>query len=438
MGQFTPSVSRRTVLSRTISGLVGYGVLTERLAHGTHETVQAQAVTADGGWPQYKADAGHSGRVKEGVGPTGNIKEVTLDAFEDLSDYIDEGMAVVDETVYIGSRDLVAINTATGQLRWRFEPTVPDHDYPAPGVGADVGHPAVVDGTAYASVAFAGPGSRPTTYDSALIAVDATTGEQRWRYDTPGGVTYDEFTIVTVTADTIVASLSKSNQDTTRTVIALTTDGTERWRTQIDEMAVGALPVSDGTVYIPSATGIQALDVVTGETVWTTLPNVRFGPGAASLVADGTLFVAEEAEPGLTLIALDASTGEEAWRTSYTPEGSSLGITIGTADERRVYIDVDGIENTIIALDRADGSECWRTPLDNTGNTTIPRGFALVGGVLYKGATQGVSALDPSDGSIIWTHTLPAVGSGWQIGAIAGGRVYLGGTQLAVLTGTTN
>lgn len=266
MEQSTPFISRRTFLSGTVGGLVGSGVLTESLSA---DAVQAQAASAGDWWPQYKADAGHSGRVDRGVGPTDDIKEVQIDAFDDLFDHTYDGVAVGGETVYIGSRDLVAINTATGQSKWSFEPTVPDHDYPEGDAGADVGHPAVVDGTVYAGVAFVGPGGRPSTYDSALIAVDATTGEQRWRYDTEGGVTYDDFSTVTVAADTVVTSVAGEDGHATRTVIAFTTDGKERWRTQIDEMFSGALPVSDGRVYIPSAAGIQALDLATGETVWT-------------------------------------------------------------------------------------------------------------------------------------------------------------------------
>lgn len=429
-------IGRRSVLT-SIGGLAGIGLLSDLSSGAADEapkTARAHSASPMSNWPQYRADAGHSGRVEGGVGPTGDISEVSPDAFDDVSDYIYDGVAVDGKSIYVGSQDLVAVNAATGQPRWRFEPTVPDHDYPKGDAEPDVGHPAVVDGTVYASVAFVGPGGRPSRYNGALIAVDATTGKQRWRHDTPGGVTYDEFSTVTVAEDTVVTSVAASDGSATRTVIGFATDGTERWRTQVDEMFPGALPVADGRVYIPSATGIRALDLATGEPVWTALPRVRFAPAATPMVADGTLFVAEEGEPGVTLIALDATTGEEHWRTAYAPETATPDMTIGTADETTVYITVDGIDRTVMALDRADGSERWRTTIDRPAEGTIPLdSFALVGGVLYSGA----AALNPADGAVIWTHPLSATGPGWQLGAVADGRVYLSGTRPVVLTGTT-
>ena len=71
--------------------------------------------------------------------------------------------AVVDGVVYVGQgRDVYALDAASGQLRWRYE------------TGSGVySSPAVVDGVVYVG-----------SYDDYLYALDAASGQLRWRYET--------------------------------------------------------------------------------------------------------------------------------------------------------------------------------------------------------------------------------------------------------------
>lgn len=340
-------------------------------------------------------------------------------------------MAVVDQTVYVGEADLVALDATNGQKRWAFDPKIPEIIDPRGGaMYTYVGQPAVLNDTVYVGVEFYPYEGSPS--DTALIAVDARTGKRRWRFDTDGG-SYSPFNTVTAAADSVVTSLPDRDSNTSLLMV-FTADGKKRWQQRFDG-DLGSLPVTDGRVYVPTTKGVTALDVATGNEVWSALPNVQFG-SVTPMVDNGTLFVAEASKPGVTLIALDAATGKEQWRTAYTPGASTPSMTIGTADKTSVYLSVDGIDSTVIAVNRADGSERWRTQIDvsrgQKGDVSL-NGFALVGGVLYC----GTAAIDPSTGQTIWTHPMAVRGQGWTQGAVAGGRVYLYSKNLVVLTGTT-
>ncbi len=418
MQQSSMELSRRSFLTNTAVGLAGLGAL----GHGSVRTAAAsnQSTPVQGEWPQYRAGPAHSARLTDDTGPTGDIEQ----AWSTSHDRIHDGVAVIDQTVYVGGKELIAVNAQNGQTRWSFEPAPPEIEDPGEPLIPDVDSPAVLDGTVYASVGF-GPYDGGT-YDAALIAVDANTGKRRWRFDTDDASSL-RMAPVTVTDDTIVTSIPRGYND--RTVTAFTTDGEIRWQTPIDDMFSGALPVTDGRVYVPSAAGVQALDLETGETVWTALPRVKFDPAATPIVSDGTLFVAEEGEPGVTLIALDAATGAEYWRTAYAPD-TYPNLRIGSADEKQVYIHVNGIDADVIALDRTDGGERWRAHVEQRDVPTD--GFARVGELLYAGA----SAIDPTDGTIVWERQLPVTGYGWRLSAVTGGQAYLSGAELVVFSGT--
>ncbi|WP_101296503.1 outer membrane protein assembly factor BamB family protein [Halegenticoccus soli] len=405
-------LTRRTVLSGTAAGLVGL------LGHASTSTRAAanrqDAPRAD--WTQYKADAGNTAHVPDGVGPSGAVEEGWSVSY----DRIHDGVAVVGETVYVGGKALAAVDAADGGERWTFEPEAPEIDDPESPLIPDVGTPAVADGTVYANVWF-GPYDGGTE-DTALVAVDAETGKRRWRVDTDGE---SSERIAPVTVDDGAAFTSIPNGDGGRTIHAFEPDGTVRWTNQLDTAFNRALPVAGGRVYLPTKTGVEVLDAETGEDGWTALPEVTFEYVPSAVVAGGTLFVAGKTGSGVTLFALDAATGDERWRTAYP------SLAIGAVGPERVYVRVDESDADVLALDCADGSERWRASVDERDVPTD--GFALVGDLLYVGA----AALDPTDGSIVWTHAMPVSAYGWELSAVVGGRVYLTSGSVVALTGAT-
>lgn len=98
-------IGRRSFFTRTVAGVAGLSVVGRG---SVTEPVQAQSSSAsdlDDNWTQYRADAGHTAYLKDGVGPTGNITQAwTTAGSRNLL-----GLAVVDETVYGGAETLVAL-----------------------------------------------------------------------------------------------------------------------------------------------------------------------------------------------------------------------------------------------------------------------------------------------------------------------------------------
>ncbi|WP_390207453.1 PQQ-binding-like beta-propeller repeat protein [Halocatena marina] len=113
---------------------------------------------------------------------------------------------------------------------------------------------------------------------------------------------------------------------------------------------------------------MQALDTATGKTVWTALPRVN--TTSTPIVSDGTLFVTEENPPGMTIIALDAATGDEYWRTAYPSSDDYPSLDVGAVDDEHVYIQIHKSDADIIALSRNDGSERWRASIPQPPNKT--------------------------------------------------------------------
>jgi outer membrane protein assembly factor BamB len=415
------SPSRRSFLASTAGGLASVGLFGGVL--GTVDTVRAQKASPDDDWRQYRGDAGHTSSVLDGSGPTGNIRK----AWTSSAGYATNAdVVVVGETVYIAGTTLVAANAADGSERWKFNPKPPASEKEST---PHIRTPAVVDGTVYASVGF-GPYDTSGERDSALIAVDAATGKRRWRIDTKGAVGGDP-SPVTVAHDTVFATLPG------KPLTAYTTDGSVRWKWSSKGKAWGPGPVSGGRMYLGGKSGVRALDVATGEVVWEALPQVA--NVYASMVSNGMLFVTESSQPGVTLIALDAATGDEYWRTAYvsdkTKDNPVLGV--GTADTDTVYIQTDVVKGYVIALNRTNGNERWRSLISDARHY-FGSNLARVGDLLYVGS----SALNPVDGSSVWEYSISGTPLGVYLSAVAGGRCYLVGGDVAgtlyVLAGTTD
>jgi outer membrane protein assembly factor BamB len=421
MSRRLSQVNRRTFLAGTAGGLVGAGIFGGLSA--TADTVRAQQASPDDDWRQYRGDAGHTSSLLDGSGPTGNIRKAwtTSVGYGTNADVV-----VVGETVYIAGTSLVAANAADGSKHWEFNPEPPASKKEST---PHIRTPAVVDGTVYASVGF-GPYDTSGELDSALIAVDAATGKRRWRIDTRGAIKGDP-SPVTVANDTVFATLPG------QPLTAYTTDGSVRWKWSSKGKALGPGPVSGGRMYLGGKSGVRAVDVTTGEVVWEVLP--RVANTYTSMISDGMLFVTESTSPGVTLIALDAATGDEYWRTAYVTEKTKdhpwLGV--GTVDTDTVYIQTNVVKGYVIALNRTNGKERWRSLISDARYYTGSN-FARVGDLLYVGS----AALDPADGSSVWEYSISGTPLGIYLSAVAGGRCYLiGGSlvgKLYVLTGTTN
>lgn len=184
---------------------------------------EAESAPQAGEWAMFQRDQTHTGSAgSDGVLPGGTLKWTFT-----TGGAIHSSPAVVDGTVYFGSRDshLYALDAATGELRWSFK------------AGSWVeSSPVVVGGVVYFGC-----------NDGNLYALDAKTGEKLWEFPTiyavrstpavADGVVYfgsDDYYVYAVDAKT----------------------GSERWRARTDNMVISSPVITRGIVIVGSVDGI--------------------------------------------------------------------------------------------------------------------------------------------------------------------------------------
>jgi outer membrane protein assembly factor BamB len=143
--------------------------------------------------------------------------------------------ALADRLLYVASGaegDVIAIDTERGTMEWQRH--LDEFIFTAP---------AVANGRVYIA---------SESMETANIhALDATTGEEIWRFEP----------LVNVTAAPIIADDVLYVVDTASTVYALEPgDGSEHWRLSIGNLFPGELMVWDGALYAGYQNGVIALD----------------------------------------------------------------------------------------------------------------------------------------------------------------------------------
>lgn len=188
-------------------------------------------------------------------------------------DDVQEALAVADDHVYVTSYfgQCTALSAADGSIVWQYD---------MPG---EITHaPAVSDGTVYVADR------------QRLVALDAATGTEQWRRElldeTAGYVRCSP----TVTTDTVyvAAGADAGGGDHPQRMSAFGLDGQERWTVGTEPLWDDPV-VADGTLYIPLSRGMSARDPATGAERW----KFRTGPDDAlgvslqtPAISDGTVF----------------------------------------------------------------------------------------------------------------------------------------------------
>jgi outer membrane protein assembly factor BamB len=232
------------------------------------------------------------------------------------------------------------------------------------------------------------------------------------------------------------------------TLVALdASDGTIRWRfdapNPVNSLASGTgLLVADGTLYAVSGAfdglhgqenRVHALDPATGEELWTYAPDISYEAFGLHGTADGALFVGSNddalSNEGDPTIALETATGAERWR-------------VGTGD-------VSGIEpgpgTTVVAtqflfrgLATGDGTERWSVSVEDAG-LLPPRVAGDTAYVGHNGGPLRAVALDSGterwrlDGpvnSVLVGGGAPAGGDSRDDGESDAPGVFVGGREV--------
>lgn len=198
------------------------------------------------------------------------------------------------------------------------------------------------------------------------------------------------------------------------------TDGGVIWSADTGESSIRSTPtIAHGNVYVIANTRIIAYDLVTGTEVF----NVRGNFGGRHLnpaVIGNVVFWNEGWD---SLVALDATTGEELWR-----HRDSVGVGKGTSStvlaNGKIYwcSGAQGFYGADIRTERRDWF--YDAAVDNWVQTP-----AYYDGHLYTVGSNGIIAIDVSDGTLAWSNnTIDYESQAPKLSspAVDAGSVYIG------------
>lgn len=283
--------------------------------------------------------------------------------------------------------------------------------------------PVVVDGTIYI-----GSVSEGTIEGGALHAVAIKSGIERWRLATEPG---DGIFATPAVGDGVVVTGSYDGI----VIAADARTGVERWRFQAESTFYASPALVDGAVYLGDDSGhLYALDLATGEERWRFIAGHGFERGIASpSVANGVVYAnsgSRRPEDDTYLLALDAETGDERWR--FTPDAASHVAGCAILAEGRVYVQTH--ETLLYAVDQETGEERACHDLGVGPWTEL----AVSGGVGFFGADAGgFFAFDLETGERRWASRLNDGAPLYSSPVVVGDTVYVGdanGYMYAVTT----
>jgi glucose dehydrogenase len=147
---------------------------------------------------------------------------------------------------------------------------------------------------------------------------------------------------------------------------------------------------------------LYVLNANTGTLLWR-FPSSPKDSENLSLVGaqNGTVYVVSSEKQNLAslplALALNAGDGSVLWQ--YKASSASASFTATTLDGNTIYLGTDG--GAMVALNAQKGTVAWKMNVSKTAmNLDL-----LANGVLYLTVSgEGVTALDISDGGILWRY----------------------------------
>lgn len=325
--------------------------------------------------PIFRGDAARTGALP-GPGPVGDPGLLWK---LDTKGPVTSSPVIVGGVVYIGTKSgfLIAADAATGSERWRFDS----------GGAIIKASPVVSNGVVYLGASFN------------MFAIDAASGQERWKQPiefagSSSPVLVNGIVYVCSEQGTLYAFDAQS--------------GDSKWKQEIEGLFFGSPAIADNSLYIGSDNGeLYAYDATTGRLRW------RFstkGAIFASPVVSGPM-VYISSKVG-TLFAVDTATGRERWH--YSAGGDSSPAVVNGV----LYL--GGDDGGVHAIDATTGKEKW---LSATG-TPIHSSPAVAGNTVYVGSGRTIYAFDITSGEQVWGY--PTADSIESSPAVVNGVVYIG------------
>ena len=385
----------------------------ERLVPSQYATIQAAVDDCNDGdviivaWGTYTADANHDVDFKgkavtvRTIDPNDpNMMAVTVIYGRGPEMQAQVGTGQSDVSMFRANAQRTGIYKSRpvrrfGRVKWKFQ-----------GDGEPYMDPVVGEGLVY----------WPTQVyrTDCLYAVDAETGQQRWKFQTKTRGSYKGGSAPAIANGSVYfGSYDKY-------FYALDAQmGLIRWKRKLGQ---GYSPAVVGkTVYFTTAFGyLYALDAVNGEVKWRQGSNVRSSPAVAS---GGVFYSGRDSVTGEGFVCkVSAETGEECWTKGINGKTPCVGNGV-------VYIET-WPKKQLSALDEATGEIKWSfTAPDKL--VSIPYGPVYTGDsspavaegiVCFGGGTRPFYALDINSRTLKWKNKARVFGSP----AVAEGVVYFG------------
>lgn len=328
----------------------------------------------------FRANAEHTG-----VFDNSGIIPTNTELWQfDTGGEVPSSPAVAGGIVYIGSKNntLFALDAVTGEEKWRF----------VTGGSLASSSPAVSGGIVYIGCD-----------DNNLYAVDAATGAEKWRFATRGAVTSSP------AVSNGVVYFGSDDQDL-YAVDAVT--GAEKWRFGTGGDVRSSPAVLNGVVYVGSFDHfLYAIDAMTGVQKWK-YPASGNWIASSPAVSNGVVYVGSYDS---NLYAIDAATGHGKWHKKLgTSVTSSPAVSDGI-----VY--VGSFDNNLYAFNAITGTEKWRF---STGNK-VYSSPAVSNGTVYIGSwSKNLYAIDAATGMEKWRFATG--GTVASSPAVSNGVVYFG------------
>jgi outer membrane protein assembly factor BamB len=173
---------------------------------------------------------------------------------------------------------------------------------------------------------------------------------------------------------------------------------------QLDAVSRTGVVVDGSQAFVGVNGGIvEAVDLENGEIAWKAdLGRVIGSPVA---VEDGTVVVglqADRDDPRPTVVALDASSGEQRW--SLDDEGSAAIVSTPAIAQGRAYVEFSGgQESSVDAIDIDSGARRWRARFPRFFDLSAVAPPTVTDDAIYVTDAQGeTSRLDAETGSVMW------------------------------------
>ena len=212
------------------------------------------------------------------------------------------------------------------------------------------------------------------------------------------------------------------------------------WQLDGIKGVTGTPIVDDGTVYVGDWTGhVRALDAATGDERWAHDLDSGYVGGSVALDDDHVFVGTFDAR----IVALDRATGEEAWATDVAEYPKSVvfgspvvadGLVVAGIGSFEVFVPSDPatFRGTVVALDAASGELAWRFHVTDEAagegaGVSVWSSPAVdeARGVLYIGTGQAYGlpaparsdslvALDVATGEELW-HRQFTAGDAWSV-----------------------